>query len=102
MDEYAITTIVWTCVGLFVITGAITLLALLGVVQLGGNASAHNYYLKTLFKTLVVQIAAISVGAFAVYIDGQGKVRVEDSRTILESHDTRIRLLERAVLKDAN
>jgi len=94
MDSYAITAIVWTCVALFVITGVITLLALLNVVQLGGNAAAHNYYLKALFRTLVAEIVVISVGAFGVQIKNYLTENGSFVLTTIQNHEARIRLLE--------
>jgi hypothetical protein len=54
--------IIWSCVTLFVLTSFITLLALVGVIKLG------DYYLKNLFKALVLEVVAAGVAAFSVYI----------------------------------
>jgi hypothetical protein len=99
---YAIIAIVWTCVALFVITAAITLLALLNVVTLGGNQSAHQDYLKTLFRTLIVEIIVISVGAFAAAVKNNSvnnDALAGTVATTLEGHETRIRLLEKGLLQ---
>jgi hypothetical protein len=61
----AISVIVWTCVGLFISTGVITLLALVGVLKLGGGGEAdHRYYLKALFSALVLEIIANGIAVF--------------------------------------
>jgi predicted secreted protein len=106
--DYAILAIVWTCVLLFVITAAITVLALLNVVTLGGSPSAHQYYLRTLFKTLVVEMVVISLGTFAVATNNRAANtanRADNTAiggiltTTLEGHETRIRLLEKSLLE---
>jgi hypothetical protein len=100
--DYAIIAIVWTCVVLFVITGAITILALLNVVSLGSSPEAHQYYLKTLFRTLILEIVAISLSGFAASIRNNSanhSALADTVTTTLEGHETRIRLLEKSLLQ---
>lgn len=52
--------VAWTCVGVFIATAALTLLALARVIRL-----AEKKYLDRLFKVLVVEIVVIGVGVFA-------------------------------------
>jgi len=94
--EYPIITIVWTCVALFVITGAITLLGLVGLVTLGGNQPAHEYYLKVLFKTLIVELVVISLGTFASSVTNRADNSAlnKNLTSTLEGLETRIRTLE--------
>jgi hypothetical protein len=90
--------IVWTCVVLFVVTGVITLLALVGRVTLGGNRTAHEYYLKILFRTLVVELIVISLTAFggAIRNNNQDTNALNDSVTdTLQALETRVRRLEK-------
>lgn len=57
--------IVWTCVAAFISTAIITVLALIGVVKLGGaGADEHRYYLKRLFVVLVLEVVANSLAVF--------------------------------------
>jgi hypothetical protein len=56
--------IAWTCVGVFVATAAITLLALVGVVKL-----AERKYLDRLFKVLVLEIVGVCIGIFTGKIE---------------------------------
>src|SRR5215469_14988575 len=98
--DYAFNAIIWTCVALFVVTGVVTLLALLNIVKLGSRVADHDYYLKILFRTLIVQIAVISVGAFASairYNTANTSALNDTVTTTLQSHENRIRLLEREV-----
>ena len=60
-----IAVLVWTCVAVFVSSAVITLLALVGVLQLGGGGPVnHNYYLNRLFAALVIEVIAIAVAVF--------------------------------------
>lgn len=100
--DYAIIAIVWMCVGLFAVTAVITVLALLNVLTLGGSPSAHQYFLKALFKTLVVEVIAISLGAFAagIYRNRENNIALRGTLvTTLEGLESRIRLLEKDVLQ---
>ncbi len=56
--------IAWTCVGVFVATAAITLLALLRVIRL-----AEKKYLDRLFKVLVLEVVGICLGIFTGKIE---------------------------------
>jgi hypothetical protein len=71
MDPAAIV-LVWTRVALFVVTAIITIGGLLGWWLLGGgSARQHDYYLRNLFRALVVEIVAVVVGFFGLYIRNQ-------------------------------
>jgi hypothetical protein len=65
--------VVWTCVVLFILTAGVTLLALVGRLRLGGGgAEAHEFYLRRLFRALVLEVIVAAVGAFGLYIKQQG------------------------------
>jgi uncharacterized membrane protein YcgQ (UPF0703/DUF1980 family) len=55
--------IAWTCVGVFIATAVITLLALVRVIAL-----AEKKYLDRLFKLLVVEIVVVSVAFFGNWL----------------------------------
>jgi len=61
--------IAWTCVGVFIATALLTLLALAKVIEL-----ADKKYLDRLFAVLVVEIVAIAVGVFAGAVELPGTV----------------------------
>lgn len=63
MPEIMKLVIAWTCVGVFVATAVITLLALVGVLKL-----AEKKYLDRLFKVLVAEIAVVCVAFFANWL----------------------------------
>jgi hypothetical protein len=47
MYFYEIKTIVWICIGLFFVTGVVTIAALLGWVTLGStDGKKHEFYLR--------------------------------------------------------
>jgi hypothetical protein len=56
--------IAWTCVGIFIATAVITLLALVRVIRL-----AEKKYLDRLFKALVLEVVAICLGIFTGKIE---------------------------------
>ncbi|HEX5135594.1 MAG TPA: hypothetical protein VFY93_01350 [Planctomycetota bacterium] len=56
--------IAWTCVGVFIATALITLLALVRVIRL-----AEKKYLDRLFKALVLEIVAVCIGIFTGKIE---------------------------------
>jgi hypothetical protein len=56
--------IAWTCVGVFIATALLTLLAVAGVIQL-----ADKRYTDRLFKVLIVEIVGICIGAFTGSIE---------------------------------
>jgi hypothetical protein len=56
--------VAWTCVGVFIATAALTLLALARVIRL-----AEKKYLDRLFKVLVVEIVVVGVGVFAGFVE---------------------------------
>ena len=61
--------LIWTATLVFVASALITVLALIGVITLGGgNGDKHNYYLNRLVNVLMVEIVVVSVGAFANYV----------------------------------
>lgn len=58
----------WTCAILFVVTGIITILALIGWVRLGGGDEANaQYFLRRLFVALLLEVIAGSVSAYVSY-----------------------------------
>jgi hypothetical protein len=68
---YALDVIVWTCVSVFVVTCAITILALVGKLRLGGGSQALNeYFLKRLFVALLIEVIGTSVAIYAAYANG--------------------------------
>lgn len=56
--------IAWTCVGVFVATAGITLLALVRVIRL-----AEKKYLDRLFKALILEIVGVCIGIFTGKIE---------------------------------
>ncbi len=64
--------IAWTCVGVFIATAILTLLALTKVIEL-----AHRKYLDRLFAILIVEIVTIGVGVFAGYVQGPATLEAE-------------------------
>src|SRR6266481_4598698 len=76
--------LVWTCVVLFILTAIITLGGLVGWFRLGGGAGdRHDYYLRNLFRALVVEIVAVVVGLFDLYIKNQLDQTQSATRTSL-------------------
>jgi hypothetical protein len=62
--------LVWVCTIVFVATAIVTVLALLGRIELGGkNGKNHDYYLKRLFGALILEIIGISVTVFGLVIE---------------------------------
>ena len=55
--------ILWTCVGIFVATGVIAVLALIGRIQL------ETRYKAALFSSLILEVVAVGVGVFSGRID---------------------------------
>lgn len=62
-------TILWTCVSVFIVTSIITLLALTRIIKL-----ASPEYLKRLFYALILEVVAISIWGFADAIKGGKKI----------------------------
>ncbi|MBR0903445.1 hypothetical protein [Bradyrhizobium liaoningense] len=63
MDPITVT--LWACVGVFVSTAVITLLALVGAIRLGGaEIKDHNFYLRKLFYALILEVIASGVLVF--------------------------------------
>ncbi len=56
--------VAWTCVGIFIATAVITLLALVRVIRL-----AEKKYLDRLFKALILEVVAICLGIFTGKIE---------------------------------
>ena len=55
--------VVWTCVAILISTAVITLLALIGILKLGGGTAAdHRYYLNRLFAALILEVV-VNAGA---------------------------------------
>jgi hypothetical protein len=60
--------LVWTCVVVFIITCLLTLLGLAGILKLGGGTGTqHAYYMRWLFRIVIVEIVGVGVGVFAYY-----------------------------------
>lgn len=55
--------IIWTCVAIFIVTAILTLLHISGIRPLPNDG--HG---KVLFKSLIIQVVVIAVGAFASVI----------------------------------
>ena len=55
--------IAWSCVGVFIATAIVTLLALVRVIEL-----ADKKYLDRLFMVLIVEVVGIAVGVFAGFV----------------------------------
>lgn len=55
--------ILWTCVGVFIATSIVTLLGLLGIVDL------PKKYMNALFTALIIEVVAVGVGIFSGTID---------------------------------
>lgn len=66
--------LIWTFICVVILTALITFLGLLGVVRLGGGGGTqHHYYLKKLFQTLIVEVMAVAVSAFGVYLTNRNE-----------------------------
>jgi hypothetical protein len=90
-----ISIIVWTCVALFVTTSVITVLALLGIVVLGGSTkSNHSYYLKRLFVSLILEV--VSSGA-AIFYQQTKSVQIAELPDQFVQLQRRVDDLERTV-----
>lgn len=76
--------IAWTCVGVFVATAAITLLALVGVIRL-----AEKKYLDRLFKVLVLEIVGVCIAIFTGKIELPKAVEKRVSETAGEKGEAR-------------
>jgi hypothetical protein len=72
MPEIMKLVIAWTCVGVFIATAIITLLALVGIIRL-----AEKKYLSRLFTLLVSEIVVVSVSFFASWLQAPDKVQAE-------------------------
>lgn len=55
--------IAWSCVGVFIATAIVTLLALVKVIEL-----ADKKYLDRLFTVLILEVVGIAVGVFAGFV----------------------------------
>jgi len=62
----------WTCIGVFIATALLTILALAKVIEL-----AHKKYLDRLFKVLVLEIVAVCIGVFTGIVRDPSKVEKE-------------------------
>ena len=94
MVELAINVIIWSCVVVFILSSIITLLALVGLVTLGGgNGRQHNYYLKNLFRFLMLEVITIGVGAFGVHLNVNSEY--------LEGLTNQITLTEKIIATDS-
>ena len=83
--------IAWTCVGVFVATAAITLLALVGVIRL-----AEKKYLDRLFKVLVLEIVGVCIAVFT------GKIelpRAVEERVSRQGREAAVEAIEPELLR---
>ena len=55
--------IAWSCIGVFIATAIVTLLALVKVIEL-----ADKKYLDRLFTVLILEVVGIAVGVFAGFV----------------------------------
>ena len=71
--------VVWTCVVVFLATAIITLAALVGWIRClgGGDCNSHHYYLKRLFGALIIEIAGVSVAAYAEAFSSNDREQLE-------------------------
>lgn len=80
MDHLAINVLTWTCIAIFVATGIVTLLALVGRLGLGGgDGSKHDFYLRALFAALILEIVGVSVTAYASSTTGGAPPSITDA-----------------------
>lgn len=71
--------VVWTCVAVFLATAVITLAALIGWIRClgGGDCKNHHFYLKRLFGALIIEIAGVSVAAYAEAFSSNDREQLE-------------------------
>ena len=62
----------WTCVGVFIATALLTLLALARIIKL-----ADQMYLDRLFKVLILEVVAVCIAAFTGVLQNPDKVEEE-------------------------
>ena len=62
----AIQFIVWTCAIIFAATGVITLLAIVKIIPI------EKRFLNKLFVVLILEIVAVSIGIYTVFLQGDG------------------------------
>lgn len=90
--------VAWTCVGVFIATAALTLLALARVIRL-----AEKKYLDRLFKVLVVEIVVIGVAVFAGFVEKPATVaercESEGRKDAIATLEPEIRRLETVALE---
>jgi len=63
--------VIWSAAIIFAATGLITILALVNKLTLGSSPEENSYFRKRLFVILIVQIVALSVSAFGLYLKEQ-------------------------------
>lgn len=86
----------WTCVALFIVTSVVTILALLGVVRLGGGDGQHNqYFLRRLFAALLIEIIAASVAGYGGLLTGVVNP-FQNSEKVISDLGARVKALEDA------
>ena len=99
--DYAVEVIVWTCVALFVAASVITLCALTGYLKLGTTREEHKYYLRYLFRILIVVVVGASTSVFAGYVRAQIQPVLEGVQTTqtfaLDGLEQRLRSVEKIV-----
>lgn len=86
----------WTCVALFVVTSIVTILALLGIVRLGGgDGTHHQYFLRRLFAALLIEVIAASVASYGGLLTGLVGP-FQNSEKVVSDLSTRVKALEDA------
>jgi hypothetical protein len=89
-------TIAWTCVGVFIATALITLLAMVGVLKL-----ADKRYLDRLVKVLIVEVCTVCIGMFTGQIELPGtvekRVELNGGQRAIEAITPQIESLNRAI-----
>jgi hypothetical protein len=78
--------IAWTCIGIFIATAIVTLLALVKVIEL-----AEKKYLDRLFTVLILEVVGIGVGVFAGFVQLPATVEKEVQAAGARTLATRIR-----------
>ena len=68
------TVLVWTFVIVVILTAIVTFFGLVGLIRLGGGkGNRHDYYLKKLFQTVIIEVIIVAVGAFAAFLTNQNE-----------------------------
>lgn len=80
MNLLALDVLTWVCIAIFVATGIVTLLALVGRLDLGGgDGTKHDFYLRALVAALILQVVGVSVTAYASSTKGMAQPSITDA-----------------------